>query len=118
MDIDYHYCFKMLKIRLKRFGRKRVPIYRIVVMDSRTRRDGRSIEEIGLYNPISKEFDITDIRKLFYWLSKGAQCTNTVAFLLYERWFMDVLNTKYNYTQPDSDPTLSSILAQSEMSSN
>jgi len=36
MDIDYHYCFKMLKIRLKRFGRKRVPIYRIVVMDSRT----------------------------------------------------------------------------------
>lgn len=104
----------MLKIRLKRFGRKRVPIYRIVIMDSRTRRDGRSIDEIGLYNPISKEFDITDINKLFYWLSKGAQCTNTVAFLLYERWFMDVLNIKYNYSDPKSDLVLNAVLNQYE----
>lgn len=104
----------MLKIRLKRFGRKRVPIYRIVIMDSRTRRDGRSIDEIGLYNPISKEFDITDINKLFYWLSKGAQCTNTVAFLLYERWFMDVLNIKYNYSDPKSDLVLNVVLNQYE----
>jgi len=104
----------MLKIRLKRFGRKRVPIYRIVVMDSRTRRDGRSIDEIGLYNPISKEFDITDISALFYWLSKGAQCTNTVAFLLYERWGLDVLSIKYNYADVESDPVLSSIVNQSE----
>jgi len=108
----------MLKIRLKRFGRKRLPIYRIAVMDSRTRRDGRSIDEIGLYNPISKEFDITDIRKLFYWLSKGAQCSNTVAFLLYDRWFLDVLNIKYNYDQPESDLVLKAVLDQSESVSN
>jgi small subunit ribosomal protein S16 len=50
----------MLKLRLKRMGRKRAPAYRLVVIESRTRRDGRPVEEVGFYNPISKEckFDI------------------------------------------------------------
>ena len=71
----------MLKLRLKRIGRKRVPSYRLVIMESSTRRDGRPVEEVGFYSPISKEckFDIPKIEK---WLSNGAQPTETVSALL------------------------------------
>ena len=71
----------MLKLRLKRVGRKRAPSYRLVVMESSTRRDGRPVEEVGFYNPISKQshFDVPQIEK---WLSYGAQPTETVANLL------------------------------------
>ena len=50
----------MLKIRLKRAGRKRQPSYRVVLMNSRTKRDGYAIEELGFYNPITKKFKIND----------------------------------------------------------
>nr|YP_010208381.1 ribosomal protein S16 [Pseudo-nitzschia cuspidata]UBA15394.1 ribosomal protein S16 [Pseudo-nitzschia cuspidata] len=71
----------MLKLRLKRIGRKRAPSYRLVIMESSTRRDGRPVEEVGFYSPISKEckFDIPKIEK---WLSNGAQPTETVSALL------------------------------------
>ena len=71
----------MLKLRLKRIGRKRAPSYRLVVMESSTRRDGRPVEEVGYYNPISKEghFDIPKIEK---WLNYGVQPTETVSNLL------------------------------------
>ena len=71
----------MLKLRLKRIGRKRAPSYRLVVMESSARRDGRPVEELGFYNPISKQskFDIPNIQK---WLDHGAQPTETVANLL------------------------------------
>ena len=71
----------MLKLRLKRIGRKRAPSYRLVVMEHSTRRDGRPVQELGFYNPISKEskFDIPNIQK---WLDHGAQPTETVANLL------------------------------------
>jgi len=71
----------MLKLRLKRIGRKRAPSYRLVVMEKSTRRDGRPVQELGFYNPISKEskFDIPNIQK---WLDHGAQPTETVANLL------------------------------------
>ena len=71
----------MLKLRLKRIGRKRAPSYRLVVMESSTRRDGRPVEEVGFYNPISKQsqFDVPKIEK---WLSYGAQPSETVANLL------------------------------------
>ena len=71
----------MLKLRLKRIGRKRLPSYRLVIMESSTRRDGRPVEEVGFYSPISKEckFDIPKIEK---WLSNGAQPTETVSALL------------------------------------
>ena len=71
----------MLKLRLKRIGRKRAPSYRLVVMESSTRRDGRPVEEVGFYNPISKQsqFDVPKIEK---WLNYGAQPTETVANLL------------------------------------
>jgi small subunit ribosomal protein S16 len=71
----------MLKLRLKRAGRKRSPSYRLVIMESLTRRDGRPVEELGYYNPITKqyEFDIDRIKKR---LSEGVQPMETVSFLL------------------------------------
>ena len=73
----------MVKIRLKRMGMKKKPFYRLVVTDSRTPRDGRFIEEIGYYNPVSEpvELKINDERAK-YWLGVGAQPTDTVRGLL------------------------------------
>ena len=70
-------------MRLKRMGKKRNPIYRIVVADSRAPRDGRFIEEIGYYNPVSepKQIKIND-EKAKKWLGVGAQPTETVKKLL------------------------------------
>lgn len=72
-----------VKIRLKRMGSKKKPFYRIVVADSRAPRDGRFIEEIGYYNPVSepKEIKIDD-QKATKWLQTGAQPTDTVKYLL------------------------------------
>jgi small subunit ribosomal protein S16 len=67
----------MLKIRLKRFGRKASPSYRIVVMDSRTKRDGRAIEEVGFYNPLTKETHL-NFDRISKRLETGAQPTDTV----------------------------------------
>ncbi|MFH5822478.1 30S ribosomal protein S16 [Georgenia sp. AZ-5] len=72
-----------VKIRLKRMGKIRAPYYRVVVMDSRTKRDGRAIEEIGKYHP-TEEPSLIDIdsERAQYWLSVGAQPTEQVAVLL------------------------------------
>ena len=72
-----------VKIRLKRMGKIRAPFYRVVVMDSRTKRDGRAIEEIGKYHP-TEEPSLIDIdsERAQYWLSNGAQPTEAVAALL------------------------------------
>ena len=71
----------MVKIRFKRMGSKKAPFYRIVVADSRCPRDGRFIEELGYYNPGSKETKI-DNEKAAAWIAKGAQPTDTVRALL------------------------------------
>ncbi|MFC7430684.1 MULTISPECIES: 30S ribosomal protein S16 [unclassified Agrococcus] len=72
-----------VKIRLKRFGKMRAPYYRIVVADSRTKRDGRVIEEIGLYHPIENPSRIeVDGERAQYWLGVGAQPTEQVAAIL------------------------------------
>jgi small subunit ribosomal protein S16 len=73
-----------VKIRLKRFGSKMRPFYRIVVMDSRKPRDGRSLEEIGLYHPIEVEGKqlVIDEARAKDWLAKGAQPSDTVKGLL------------------------------------
>ncbi|WP_062384953.1 30S ribosomal protein S16 [Demequina iriomotensis] len=72
-----------VKIRLKRFGKKRAPFYRVVVMDSRTKRDGRAIEEIGKYHPTEEPSVIEiDSERAQYWLSVGAQPTEQVTALL------------------------------------
>ena len=71
------------KIRLKRLGKIRSPHYRIVVMDSRTKRDGRAIEEIGLYQPKNDPSVIkVDSERAQYWLGVGAQATDRVARFL------------------------------------
>ncbi|MRK01224.1 30S ribosomal protein S16 [Aeromicrobium sp. S22] len=72
-----------VKIRLKRMGKIRTPFYRIVVADSRTKRDGRVIEEIGTYNPKADPSIINvDGERAQYWLGVGAQPTEAVAALL------------------------------------
>ncbi len=72
-----------VKIRLKRLGKIRAPYYRVVVADSRTRRDGRAIEEIGKYHP-TEEPSLIEINseRALYWLGVGAQPTEQVAALL------------------------------------
>ena len=72
-----------VKIRLKRMGKIRAPFYRVVVMDSRAKRDGRAIEEIGKYHP-TEEPSLIDIDsdRAQYWLGQGAQPTEAVAALL------------------------------------
>ena len=72
-----------VKIRLKRLGKIRAPYYRIVVADSRTKRDGRVIEEIGKYHPTEEPSLIeVDSERAQYWLGVGAQPTEQVAALL------------------------------------
>ncbi len=73
----------MVKIRLRRMGAKKTPYYRIVVADSRAPRDGRCIEEIGTYDPLTNPATITvDAEKAQSWIKNGAQPTDTVRGLL------------------------------------
>ena len=72
-----------VKIRLKRLGAKKNPFYRVVVADERSPRDGKFIEEIGYYNPLTTPADIKiDAEKANKWLANGAQPTDTVRALL------------------------------------
>lgn len=79
----------MLKLRLKRTGRKSSPSYRLVIMEHNTRRDGRSIDEVGFYNPITKQsfFNSSKIQK---WLSNGAKPSQTVLNLLCKAKIIEV----------------------------
>ena len=73
----------MVKIRLRRMGAKKAPYYRIVVADSRFPRDGRFIEEVGLYNPSAESEKLkVDMERVQYWISNGAQPTDTVRGLI------------------------------------
>ena len=69
-----------VKIRMKRVGTKNTPVYRIVVADGRSPRDGKFIEEIGTYQPMKKDknFEL-DLDRAKYWVSKGAKPSDTVA---------------------------------------
>ncbi|MFP3958815.1 MAG: 30S ribosomal protein S16 [Spirochaetaceae bacterium] len=77
------------RIRLKRFGTRKKPYYRLVVMDSREPRDGRAIEEVGLYHPIEIEEKQLSLNedKIREWIDKGARPTDTVRKLLNKRNF-------------------------------
>ena len=73
----------MVKIRLKRIGAKKAPFYRVVVADGRYARDGRFIEEIGYYNPMTNPAEVKiDAEKATAWIGKGAPPTDTVRALL------------------------------------
>lgn len=81
-----------VKLRLKRGGSKQRPFYRIVAADARSPRDGRFIDTIGTYNPIPAEYEVSiDEEKALYWLSQGAQPTDTVKNLLSKKGII----TKY-----------------------
>ncbi len=71
----------MVKLRLKRFGKKREPSYRIVAMQSTTRRDGRPLEELGIYNPRTHETRL-EVEAIVTRLKQGAQPTDTVRRIL------------------------------------
>ena len=69
-----------VKIRMKRVGTKNTPVYRIVVADARSPRDGKFIEEIGTYQPLKKDLNyVLDLERVKYWVSKGAKPSDTVA---------------------------------------
>ena len=87
-----------VKIRMRRMGAKRKPFYRIVVADSRAPRDGRFIEEVGYYNPVSQPKELKlDEDRIFEWLKKGAQPSDTVRSLLSGAGLMAKLHDeKYN----------------------
>ena len=73
----------MVKIRLRRMGAKKAPFYRVVVADARSPRDGRCIEEIGTYNPLTHPAVVSiDVEKAQNWIKNGAQPTDTVRGLL------------------------------------
>ena len=73
----------MVKIRLRRMGAKKAPYYRVVVADSHSPRDGRFIEEIGTYDPMADSDKIkVDMERVKYWISNGAQPTDTVRGLI------------------------------------
>lgn len=73
----------MVKIRLKRMGMKKKPFYRVVVADERASRDGRFIDELGYYNPVSNPVELKiDAEKAQKWIKNGAQPTDTVRALL------------------------------------
>jgi small subunit ribosomal protein S16 len=80
----------MVKIRLRRMGRRNRPFYRVVVADSRSPRDGKLIEVIGHYNPLTDPAAVTiDEEKALKWLRSGAQPTDTVRSLLNKLGIMD-----------------------------
>ncbi len=71
----------MLVIRQQRFGKKKAPAYRIAVMEKSDKRDGEPVEVLGNYNPKTKEL-VLNKERAQYWISKGAQPSDTVAYLL------------------------------------
>jgi len=80
----------MLKLRLKKTGRKRLPSYRLVIMEHTTRRDGRPIEEVGFYNPITKKSSF-NTEKILNWLKVGVQPTPTVFNLLKKEGIIETI---------------------------
>ena len=77
-------------MRLRRMGAKKAPTYRVIVADSRSPRDGRFIEEIGYYNPLTNPAEIKiDAEKAKKWLGNGAQPTETVKTLLKKNGIID-----------------------------
>ena len=80
----------MVKMRLTRMGQKKAPFYRVVVADSRYPRDGRFIEEVGYYNPLTNPAEVKiDAEVAKKWLANGAQPTDTVKDLLKKSGIID-----------------------------
>jgi small subunit ribosomal protein S16 len=95
-----------VKIRLSRFGRKKIPCYRIIVMDSRKRRDGAYLEQLGVYHPKEKpaRLEVKEDRAM-YWLSVGAQPSDTVRSLFSTKGIMIRHDLKKRGTDPEKIET-------------
>jgi small subunit ribosomal protein S16 len=76
-----------VRIRLKKFGAKKRPYYRVVVVDSRAPRNGKTLEEVGLYHPIepAEKQVLLNVERIQYWISKGAQLSDTMKRLFNKR---------------------------------
>lgn len=111
-----------VKIRLQRRGRKKRPFYHIVVADSRSPRDGRFIEKIGVYNPMTNPATIdVDRQKALDWLGNGAQPTHTVGAILRYKGVMYMKHlqrgvAKGAFTQEEADKKFAAWLEQKETS--
>lgn len=92
-DLDQLGAISVLRIRLQRLGRKNRPFYRVSAVDQKTRRDGRVVEALGWYDPLVadpvKQLELNEER-LKYWLSKGAQPTETIRDMLAKRKMVDL----------------------------
>lgn len=111
-----------VKIRLQRRGRKKRPFYHIVIADSRSPRDGRFIEKIGVYNPMTNPATIdVDRQKALDWLGNGAQPTHTVGAILRYKGVMYMKHlqrgvAKGAFTQEEADKKFAAWLEQKETS--
>jgi small subunit ribosomal protein S16 len=103
----------MLKIRLKRLGAKKSPTYRIIVINSTTKREGRPLQELGHYNPKTKVMKL-DKASALDWISKGAQPTETVAYLIKNCNDDGTLNYKKKETVKLSKKALAKKQAEEE----
>ena len=103
----------MLKIRLKRLGAKKAPSYRIIVINSTTKREGKPIEELGHYNPKTKEMKLNKA-SAEAWISKGAQPTDTVKYLITNCNEDGSLNYKKSETVKLSKKALAKKAAEEE----
>ena len=103
----------MLKIRLKRLGAKKAPSYRVIVINSTTKREGKPIEELGYYNPKTKEMKLNK-EHAEAWVSKGAQPTETVKYLIANCNADGSLNYKKKETVKLSKKALAKKAAEEE----
>ncbi|MBY7143659.1 30S ribosomal protein S16 [Virgibacillus sp. NKC19-3] len=88
-----------VKIRMKRMGSKRNPFYRIIVADSRSPRDGRSIEQIGTYNPVVNPIEVKiDEEKALNWMANGAKPSDTVRNLFSKEGIMKKFHDRKNHS--------------------
>jgi small subunit ribosomal protein S16 len=87
----------MLRIRLQRFGKKKNPAYRIVVIGRTSKRDGEPVERLGFYNPKTKDL-ILNKERTQYWVSKGAQATDTVSRIIAKEPLHDLAQGAYKFT--------------------
>ena len=103
----------MLKIRLKRLGAKKTPSYRVIVINSTTEREGRPVQELGHYNPKTKEMKL-DKASALEWISKGAQPTETVQYLINNCNEDGTLNYKKKTEQKLSKKAIAKLEAEKE----
>lgn len=107
--------FLSARIRLQRHGRKKLPFYRVVVADSRSSRDGRFIEKIGYYNPITEPADISiNKERALYWLKVGAKPSNTARSLLKKTGVWRKFKTPEGVSEVETDKKLETESGENE----